>query len=79
MQSECAALQAEVVQMRSDAHAAEQAFRVVGGGAESAVQRLGAEQAQVHARTQAQLRALEVQIAGLGLGLWLGFGLGLAR
>ena len=32
VRSECAALQAEVVQMRSDAHAAEQACRVLGGG-----------------------------------------------
>lgn len=65
MRSESAALQAEALQMRSDAAAAEQAFRVVGGGLESTVQRLTEEQAQAQARTQAQLRALELQLAAL--------------
>ena len=65
VRSESAALQAEALQMRSDAAAAEQAFRVVGGGLESAVQRLTEEQAQAQARTQAQLRALELQLAAL--------------
>ena len=65
VRSESAALQAEALQMRSDAAAAEQAFRVVGGGLESTVQRLTEEQAQAQARTQAQLRALELQLAAL--------------
>ena len=65
VRSESAALQAEALQMRSDAAAAEQAFRVVGGGLESTVQRLTEEQSQAQARTQAQLRALELQLAAL--------------